>query len=272
MSAKLPQPALHRFLDESGDAVFFGKGGVDVIGNEGVSWCFGLTMAKFNTPLQELREQILSLQASVESDGYVNGHPSIVKRIQKGGFYFHAKDDPPEVRERMYKWIKGTDCSVEMVVGRKIPEIFVKKHNKNDSEFYADLLSHLLKNKFQLGVRLVLNVADRGATTRNHVLQMAESKAKERFCKTKDPALIASKIAFNVTTPRREPLLAVPDYLGWAVQRIFERGDTRYYDYIRDRISVVVDIYDHSKYHRNRHYYTPKNPLTAANKIGPPSP
>jgi hypothetical protein len=46
-----------------------------------------------------------------------------------------------------------------MVVGRKIPALFARKHHGRDSEFYADLLSHLLKNKLKLGQRLVINIA-----------------------------------------------------------------------------------------------------------------
>jgi hypothetical protein len=72
-------------------------------------------------------------------------HPSLVEGVQFRGFYFHAHDDSAEVRERLFKWIHQTDWSLEMVVGRKIPALFAKKHNANDSEFYADLLSHLLK-------------------------------------------------------------------------------------------------------------------------------
>ena len=70
----------------------------------------------------------------------------------------------------------------------------------------------------------------------------------------------------------REPLLAVPDYLGWAVQRVFEKGQTRYYDYLREKIRLVVDLYDSEKYPDNQNYYDHhRNPLTAQNKIGPPS-
>jgi hypothetical protein len=61
----------------------------------------------------------------------------------------------------------------------------------------------------------------------------------------------------------------VPDYLGWAVQRVSERGDTRHYDYARERISMVLDLYDQANYIGSKHYYTPRRPLTAANKIGP---
>lgn len=272
MSAETPSPLekVHRFLDEVGDTTFFGKGRVPILGQDGVSLCFGLGMVKFAAPVSEVRGQIEQLCRSVEADDYLNRIPSVIKRVQAGGFYFHAKDDPPEVRERLFKWIRETDCSLEMVVGRKIPALFARKHNGKDSEFYADLLSHLLKNKLKLGRRLVINIAERGKTTRNHVLELATGKARERFAKKQDAAAISSEVVFNVQNPRTEPLLCVPDYLGWTVQRVFERGDTRHYDFVRERISLVVDLYDAEKYEGSRNYYTPKRPLTAENKIGPP--
>ena len=38
----------HRFLDESGDTTFFGKGHRDIIGEHGVSLTFGIGMLKIN--------------------------------------------------------------------------------------------------------------------------------------------------------------------------------------------------------------------------------
>jgi hypothetical protein len=265
-----PLGKIHRFLDEAGDTTFFGKGRVPILGQEGVSLCFGLGMVKFAAPVVEVRAQVENLCRAVETDDYVSRIPSVVKRLQSGGFFFHAKDDSPEVRERLFKWIRETDCSLEMVVGRKIPALFARKHNGKDSEFYADLLSHLLKNKLKLGQRLVINVAERGKTTRNHVLELAMTKARERFAKKQDASAISSEVVFNVQNPRTEPLLCVPDYLAWAVQRVFERGETRHYNFVRDRISLVVDLYDAEKYAGSRNYYTPQRPLTAENKLGPP--
>lgn len=42
-----------------------------------------------------------------------------------------------------------------------------------------------------------------------------------------------------------------------------------HYDFVRERISLVVDLYDAEKYAGSRNYYTPKRPLTAENKLGP---
>jgi hypothetical protein len=96
------------------------------------------------------------------------------------------------------------------------------------------------------------------------------AKARERFAKRRDLAEISSEVVFNVQNPRTEPLLCVPDYLAWAVQRVFERGETRHYEFVRERISLVVDLYDAEKYEGSRNYYTPKRPLTPENKLGPP--
>ena len=52
------------------------------------------------------------------------------------------------------------------------------------------------------------------------------------------------KVLFNVQKPTVEPLLNIADYLCWSIQRVFEKGETRYYEYVRNKISVVWDIYD----------------------------
>jgi hypothetical protein len=117
---------VHHFLDEAGDTTFFGKGRVPMLGRQGVSLAFGLRMVGFASPVAEVREQIVNLCREVESDAYLNRIPSVLKRIRSGGFYFHAKDDSPEVRERLFKWIHKTKCSMEMVMGRKIPGLFTK--------------------------------------------------------------------------------------------------------------------------------------------------
>ena len=265
-----PAPAVaasHRFLDEAGDTTFYGKGKVNALGQQGVSLAFGLGMVKFNADLKAVREAVVELQKSVEADGYLNTIPSVQKKMAKGGFHFHATDDSPEVRERMFKFIKAVDCSAEIVVGRKIPALFARKHNGKESEFYADLLSHLVKTKLKQDQKLVLNISERGPSTKNANLELALQKAVDRFGKKWDVTEIRSQVVFNVQTPRTEPLLNVADYLCWAVQRVFERGEMRHYEFVQDKVSLVVDLYDSANYEGSRNYYTRSRPLTAANKL-----
>jgi hypothetical protein len=257
----------HRFLDEAGDTTFYGKGKVRILGTEGVSKCFILGMLKINEPLDEVRNKILGLQNEIASDTYFEGIPSIQKKKDKRGYYLHAKDDIPEVRKLMYDLIKSLDCSFECVVARKIYSIYEGTHNGSESEFYADLLSHLLKNKLNKYQTLVLNIATRKKCTTHSNLQTGLSRAIER-ANTKNPcAGNGCKIVFNIQEPTNEPLLNIADYFCWSIQRVFEKGEIRYYDYVSDKISLVVDLYDNNKFRGSRNYYTRRNKLTKENHL-----
>jgi hypothetical protein len=264
-------PVVHRFIDEVGDTTFYGKGKEVILGSEGVSQVFGMTIVKFARPLAEIRADIVALQKQVEADALLNSIPSVVKRIAKGGFFFHACKDSDDVRSVFLHFLRELPCEAEIVIARKIPSLFVHKHHGKDDEFYADVLSHLIKGRLKQPRRMVLNIAERGSSTRAKVLDEALAKAAGRAGRRWHSADLKGEVVFNVQTPSREPLLAVPDYLGWAVQRVFEKGQTRYYDYLQGKIRVVIDLYDSEKYPGNRNYYDQRNPLTAQNKIGPPT-
>jgi hypothetical protein len=262
----------HRFLDEMGNPTFFGKGKQCIIGHEGVSLAFGMGIAKIERPLAEVRNEIQALQQQVAHDPLLNTLPSVVKRVSKGGFFFHACKDTPDVRTVFLHYLRELPCSIEVVVARKIPALFVKKHHGQEDEFYADLLAHLIKSRLKKAHRLVLNVAARGSSTRSKVLDEALNKAIGRAGRKWGDDQLQARVVFNVQTPLTEPLLCVPDYLNWAVQRVFERGETRFYDYLKDKIRLVVDLYDQANYNGSRNYYDPKrNPLTAQNKLSPPT-
>jgi len=262
----------HRFVDESGDTTFFGKNKKIVIGKPGISKTFILGMVKIKSSLDEARRQIKDLQIEISNDEYYQDIPSVRKRKNKYGFYFHAKDDIPEIREKFFKFIKTVNCSYEAVVGRKLPELYTKKHHSKEVYFYADLLSHLLKNKLRKYDKLVLNIANRGHCTKNSNLELALAKAKQRF-ETKNPEQkIKTKVVFNVQNPITEPILSLADYFSWAIQNVFEHGTVRYYNFLYKQISQVVDLYDIDSYDKPGwpNYYGPKNKLSRRNKISPP--
>jgi hypothetical protein len=266
----IPLPVEHRFVDEMGDTTFYGKGKEIILGKEGVSLAFGLGIVKFTRPLHQVRKEIRALQAQVENDDLLNTIPSVAKRIARGGFFFHACKDSDDVRSVFLRYLRNLECEAEFQVARKIPSLFLRKHNGKDDEFYADVLSHLLKGRLKQARRMVLNIAERGSSTRARILETALVKATCRAHKRWSPNDLKTELVFNVQSPSREPLLAVPDYLGWAIQRVFERGQTRYYDYLRERIRLVVDLYDIAGYAGSTNYYdNRRNPLTARNKIDP---
>jgi hypothetical protein len=270
MKENHPPVTEHRFLDEMGDSTFYGKGRRIIIGETGVSLSFGIGILKIKRPLGEVRAEVMQLQKEIEEDPLFNTLPSVIKRSQQGGFFFHACKDTPDVRSPFLKYIRSLPCELEAVVARKIPARFEKSHHSQENEFYADLLSHLIKKRVKGSRKLVLNVAARGSSTRDKVFAEALSIANQRALKRWSQQDLNSHVVFNVQTPRTEPLLNVADYLCWAVQRVFEQGETRYYDYLQERIRLVVDLYDSDRYAGYQNHYDKKNPLTAKNKLSPP--
>lgn len=268
MPTRKPQTqTYHRFIDEAGDMTFFLKGKVPAkFGENGISKVFILGMAHIKQPLDEIRESIRAFCKEIEDDPYFNEIPSVKKRIDAGGFYLHAKDDPPELRYKFIKFLEEkVSFSVQMVAGRKSLTRFVNKHNSQDREFYADLLSHLLKDKAKYD-KLVINIAERGSSTGNNNLENALQQAHDRHQNHRGTTYDAD-IKFNVQKYSSEPILAVTDYALWTVQRVFEKGETRFYDVLVDKLPTIIDLYDTSKYDGWKNYYGPKNPLTKDNKI-----
>lgn len=259
----------HRFLDEAGDTTFYGKGKKNIIGTNGVSKVFILGMIKIKDPLDEVREKINSLQNKISNNEFYQV-PSVIKKKKKNGYYLHATDDLPEIRKEMFDLIKTINCSCEAVVGRKSIEMYETKHKGKEEYFYADLLSHLLKNKLSKHEKLVMHISERGKSTKNHNLELAFLKAKQRFSKINGNKKIRTKVVFNVNYPTIDPLLNLSDYFCWTIQRVFERGEIRYYNYLKEKIKLVVDLYDFEKYNNWQNYYdNKKNPLTSKNKISP---
>jgi len=257
-----------RYLDEAGDTTFYGKGKIPIIGNVGVSKAFYLGITKLKEDTASVRNEIIKLRNRIVNDRYFQDIPSIKKKIQKKGFYFHAKDDIPEARKLFFEFINEINCSFEIIVARKIPSLYEKNHKGKESYFYADLLSHLLKNKFNLEEHLHLTIAQRGNTTRNNTLSEAVNIAKTRFQKKfSDKENFNLVLRFDVQNHYTEPILDISDYLCWAVQRVFERGDARFYNFIKEKISLVFDVYDFDNYEGSRNYYKPSKPLTKENEI-----
>jgi hypothetical protein len=152
-------PVVHRFIDEVGDTTFFGKGGTDILGTEGVSLTFGMGIVKIDRPLAQVRSEITALHRQVEEDPLLNTIPSVAKRMSRKGFFFHASKDTPDVRAVFLHYLRSLPCEAEVVIARKIPSLFLRKHHGRDDEFYADVLSHLIKQRLKSPRRMVLRGA-----------------------------------------------------------------------------------------------------------------
>ena len=102
-------------------------------------------------------------------------------------------------------------------------------------------------------------------------MNLALLKAQERFSKSNPEKEIVTKVVFNVIEQTDDPLLNIADYFCWSVQNVFERGNLRYYNFLQEKISTVIDLYDFESYGKEGwlNYYGKNNPLTIKNKLSP---
>lgn len=248
------------FVDESGDPIFYDRYGRPIVGTEGCSRVFLLGFIRTENP-HALREAVTKLREEVRGDTYLQGIPSLTKSL----IAFHAKNDTPEIRERMFKLIRGLDFKAEFIVARKIEKIFRSKYKSKQNLFYDDLVSKLFENKLHTSLRNTIYFATRGSKTRQEPLTIAIQRTALNF-KKRWQHDAATRFDIFPQSPVGEPCLQIADYMNWAVQRAFERREDRYLNFLSDKISFLVDVYDFSHYPNN--YYNRKNQFSI-NKISP---
>lgn len=244
-SKKTLKEKLYFFVDEAGDATFYNQYGRLIVGEEGCSRILLLGFIKCENPAI-LRKSVLDLQREIVNDPYYRDIPS----IRKTAIAFHAKNDVPEIRERFYKLIVTLDFKAEFIVARKKESIFRKKHLGKERLFYDDLIVKLFENKLHLAEENNIYFAVRGNRTRQQPLEEAIETAKINF-ESKLQRSIEGTINIMPQSPVGEPCLQIVDYMNWAVQRAFIRGEDRYFKFVEDKVTYLCDVYDTDKYPKN---------------------
>lgn len=248
------------FVDEAGDPTFYNRYGRCIVGEEGCTKVLVLGLIRTENPI-ELRRKVLELKDEIAGDPYLKDVPS----IQKTKKSFHAKDDCPEVREKLYKLIKGLDFKAEFVVGRKVEKLFVQKHKKRESLFYNDMVSKLFENKLHLAKENHIYFAVRGNKTRQIPFENAIQTAKIIF-EGKWKIKNESGTFIYPQSPLGEPCLQIIDYMNWAIQRAYLKGEDRYLKFVDGKISYLLDVYDFENYPNN--FYSRRNKFDIT-KISP---
>ncbi|MDR1113903.1 MAG: DUF3800 domain-containing protein [Candidatus Margulisbacteria bacterium] len=247
------------FVDESGDPTFFNKYGECLLGRNGCSPLLILGFVRTDNP-REIREAITALHKNIASNEYLKDIPS----INKTNLTFHAKDDVPEVREKVFTVIKALDFKAEFIVARKRMDIFNKRHKRNENVFYNEIVSRLFENKLHTQDNIIC-FSKRGNKLKQEHMQGAIQSAILNF-ENKTSRKIETSTKIIIQTPTKEPCLQVIDYINWAVQRMFIKREMRYFNFMKDKISFICDIYDFEKYPNN--FYNKKNEFSLE-KISP---
>jgi len=240
------------FVDESGDPTFFNHNGRCIIGEKGASPLLIIGFASTHDP-SSIRKFFSALHATIAQDEYLKAIPSIKKTLRS----FHAKDDCPEVREKVFKLIKTLDFKAQFVVARKNIDVFIKRHQRNENIFYTEIVTRLFERSLHKSHNIIYFSKRGSQVKQRHLVQAIQSAILNFEWKYGVKVETQSKILIQI--PTDEPCLQLIDYLNWMVYRAYTKREMRYFNFLKEKISLIIDIYDFDKYPKN--FYNRNNPF-----------
>ena len=259
-------PVCHYYVDEAGDSNIFTSKGKVIIGTPGCSRYFILGVLDVADPAG-LSEAMEKLRQDLLADPYFRDIPSMQPASRKTALAFHATDDVPEVREKVFKLLLSEDVGFRAVVkDKKAVLTYVQQRNQqtdayryHPDELYDFLVRRLFKRILHKADEYRILFAKRGKSDRTAALEAALMQAKQRYI---DETSIKSGSVFQVSAmlSRESTCLQAADYFLWALQRFYERSEDRYIRYLWTRYRLVIDV-DDTRNHGYGEYYDKRNPL-----------
>lgn len=254
------------FVDEAGDLTLFDARGRTIVGHEGVSHTFLVGAVELSAP-SEVEAQLTELRVRLLADPYFRGVPSMQEKARKTALAFHAKDDLPEVRREVFRLLAALECKVFVAFRRKArlaekhrEHLFRTGTKRSPDAVYDELVSGLFKDRLHLADENRIVFARRGKSERTVALEAAIREAKRKF-EVRWQKGVDRPTTIRSSTPSQTVGLQVIDYFLWALQRLIERGEDRFFALLASKYRLIIDRDDDRKDGFGS-YYTSRNPLT----------
>jgi hypothetical protein len=239
---------MHHFVDEAGDLSLFNRRGRVVLGSEGVSNYFMVGVAYVPDPAL-LEASLLTLRADLLADPLLNSVPSLDVRRRKTALTFHAKDDIAEVRHQVFRRLSSFD--IEVFVAIRTKRVLVEQARTlirygrriSENEIYHDLMSRLLRNRLHLAECNEVIVARRGTRERKEALTSAIARAQRNF-QRKYGETSYGPCEIRTAHPSQSAGLQAVDYFLWALQRLYERREDRFFRALARHYKLIMDLDD----------------------------
>ncbi|MDZ7936101.1 MAG: DUF3800 domain-containing protein [Emticicia sp.] len=237
------------FIDECGDPEFYGKGKRLLVDTIGFQPLLILGLIETNNR-KTLQKAIIERKKEILNDTLFKTIPSVSEK----DWFFHAKNDHPEVRAEFFKFIRNyEDIRFHAVIARKDVQRFARKHHANATEFYFDVIKNLLENQLDEDKKIVIYLAHKAKSTTERLIESIDKAIEAKQKKTG----IIQKIDYTCTIEKSNfmPELSVVDYMLWALQRYIFKKESRFYEAIEHQVGSVTDLYDNQKLydsHTNR--------------------
>jgi hypothetical protein len=259
----MSEQTAHFFVDEAGDLSLFGRRGKSLAGTEGVSKCFMVGVAQVIDPAA-LQDDLAALHRELLKDEYLKHVYSMCPQAGKTAKFFHAKDDCPEVRREVYKLLARHDIKVQVAIRRKWRLIEQSRGNSkptNPNLIYDDLVKSLFKRCLHKADQNVITFARRGKSDREEALRQAIRRAQDNF--ERDMGIVCRRLTKVIpSVPSESHGLQAVDYFLWAVQRLYEKADDRYFSFLAPQFRLIMDFDDVRTGRSYGRWYSDSDPLT----------
>lgn len=158
------------------------------------------------------------------------------------GDYFHCTEDKQAVRDKVFETICRHDFHVQATVMEKSkaqPQVKTSR-----PRFYQyGWLYH-----FRYGVRPFTNPGFRDPPELLvTAATLGTNKERASFLGAVDDVMrqtVPGRYNTHFCPAAADPCVQVADYCAWAIQRKWERGDTRSFELIQDRITYEYDLWE----------------------------
>jgi hypothetical protein len=224
------------FIDESGSPQFYARKKRPLWIEPGFVPIMSLGMVTTDNRAK-LRKAVLAFQNEVLNDTLFNS----IYSVAKPQWYLHASSDHSDINMQMVDFLRRLDgFRFSAVIGRKVPEIFINKHNGNATEFYFDLIHKLLElDDLQPDCKYHLYLSQRHSNTEQRF-----AGAFEKAVKAKSLEMEGLSFSCSIVRSRDFPEMSVVDYLLWALQRYILRDEGRYFMAMEKHYDKILDVYD----------------------------
>lgn len=137
------------------------------------------------------------------------------------------------------------------------------------NQLYDRCVSRLFKERLHKEESYVIQFSRRGNRARTAALKTAIEQARNNL-RASWGIEATSPIEIMAAKPADAGGLQAVDYILWALQRLYERGEERYWEYVAAKASLVHDV-DDRRVNEYGVYYTKKNPLKKESLKDPPT-
>lgn len=215
----------HVFADEAGDFTFSRK--------ENVSKYFILcsVFIKDDDSCDRLSLDIIRLRRSLIWIG------------RELGDYFHATNDKQRIRDEFFNLIMDHDFTVQATVMEKSKSYPHIRESRATFYKYGWFyhFKHGLKGYIDPGNDALVTAASIGQKKERAAFQSAVDDVLKQTMNTQWRTVFIPSA--------NHPCLQVADYCAWAIQRKWERDDTRSYGIIKHRIKYEYDLWQKGRNH-----------------------